>query len=153
MNYIDFIYVCIALNIFIFYLFHLNRYINDLELVILYYLNNLIWIISYNIDFDKIIPEIINEIYLILLVSVPPICLIVILWFILWKIMSLHIIDINNINNINREPENLLCCSICLDDINTDDDKYITKCNHIYHKNCLNKWDKNTCPNCRLIYK
>ena len=84
MNYIDFIYVCIALNIFIFYLFHLNRYINDLELVILYYLNNLIWIISYNIDFNKIIPEIINEIYLILLVSVPPICLILILWFILW---------------------------------------------------------------------
>ena len=73
MNYIDFIYVCIALNIFIFYL---NRYIHDLELVILYYLNNLIWIISYNINFNKIIPEIINEIYLILLVSLPPICLI-----------------------------------------------------------------------------
>jgi hypothetical protein len=127
MNYIDFIYVCIALNIFIFYLFHLNRYINDLELVILYYLNNLIWIISYNIDFNKIIPEIINEIYLILLVSVPPICLILILWFILWKIMSLHIIDINNINNINREPENLLCCSICLDDITPAEKKNETK--------------------------
>ena len=140
MNYIDFIYVCIALNIFIFYL---NRYIHDLELVILYYLNNLIWIISYNINFNKIIPEIINEIYLILLVSLPPICLILILWFILWKIMSLHIID------INREPENLLCCSICLDDININDDKYITKYNHIYHNNCLNRWNKNTCPNCR----
>lgn len=140
MNYIDFIYVCIALNIFIFYL---NRYIHDLELVILYYLNNLIWIISYNINFNKIIPEIINEIYLILLVSLPPICLILILWFILWKIMSLHIID------INREPENLLCCSICLDDININDDKYITKYNHIYRNNCLNRWNKNTCPNCR----
>lgn len=145
MNYINFIYVCIALNIFIFYLFHLNRYINDLELVILYYLNNLIWIVSYNIDFDKIIPEIINEIYLILIVSVPPICLILILWFILWKLFSLHII------NNNREPEISLCCSICLDDININDDKYITKCNHIYHNNCLNRWNKNTCPNCRTI--
>jgi hypothetical protein len=147
MNYINFIYVCIALNIFIFYLFHLNRYINDLELVILYYLNNLIWIVSYNIDFDKIIPEIINEIYLILIVSVPPICLILILWFILWKLFSLHIIN----NNNNREPEISLCCSICLDDININDDKYITKCNHIYHNNCLNRWNKNTCPNCRAI--
>ena len=149
MNYIDFIYVCIALNIFIFYLFHLNRYINDLELFILYYLNNLIWIVSYKIDFNQIIPVMINEIYLILIVSLPPICLILILWFILWKLLSLHIINNNNI--INREPENLLCCSICLDDININDDKYITKCNHIYHNNCLNRWNKNTCPNCRAI--
>lgn len=44
-----------------------------------------------------------------------------------------------------------LSCSICLEDINTDDDKYITKCNHIFHTSCLNKWGKNnTCPNCRI---
>ena len=44
-----------------------------------------------------------------------------------------------------------LSCSICLEDINTDDDKYITKCNHLFHTSCLNKWGKNnTCPNCRI---
>jgi len=44
-----------------------------------------------------------------------------------------------------------LSCSICLEDINTNDDKYITKCNHLFHTSCLNKWGKNnTCPNCRI---
>ena len=40
-----------------------------------------------------------------------------------------------------------LCCSICLE--NVYQHKYKTKCNHIFHKDCLDKWDKNTCPNCR----
>ena len=44
-----------------------------------------------------------------------------------------------------------ISCSICLENINTDDDKYITKCNHLFHTSCLNKWGKNnTCPNCRI---
>ena len=25
----------------------------------------------------------------------------------------------------------------------------LTKCNHIFHYNCLLKWNKNSCPNCR----
>lgn len=40
-------------------------------------------------------------------------------------------------------------CIICLEDI--DCDFYITKCNHKFHLNCLNKWYKykNNCPICR----
>ena len=39
-------------------------------------------------------------------------------------------------------------CSICLDVINPMAMK-ITKCGHLYHRECLNKWGKNTCPMCR----
>ena len=51
-------------------------------------------------------------------------------------------------NNNNNE------CSICLDLIDYEKDIIeILKCNHFYHKICINKWynnKKNTCPNCRL---
>ena len=47
-------------------------------------------------------------------------------------------------------------CSICLEsnfvDSNTDDKrKYITKCNHIYHYDCIYTWVQrnNSCPSCR----
>ena len=39
-------------------------------------------------------------------------------------------------------------CSICLEDI-SDETKIETLCNHIFHLNCLDKWQNNTCPNCR----
>lgn len=42
-------------------------------------------------------------------------------------------------------------CSICFNNI-YDKDKYIiTKCNHYFHKTCLNDWTKlkNNCPLCR----
>lgn len=42
-------------------------------------------------------------------------------------------------------------CPICLTDIN-DDDKVMTNCEHIYCKECLDKWfnkGKTSCPNCR----
>ena len=48
-------------------------------------------------------------------------------------------------------------CSICLDDINDNEDnnmsKYTTRCNHTYHLECLNDWSKNSdaCPLCRRI--
>ena len=42
-------------------------------------------------------------------------------------------------------------CSICL--ISYDNNKEITKCNHEFHKDCIDRWlDKhNTCPICRVI--
>ena len=43
-------------------------------------------------------------------------------------------------------------CSICIDTI-LDTDKMVTSCNHIFHKECLNKWLQinNQCPYCRTI--
>jgi hypothetical protein len=40
-------------------------------------------------------------------------------------------------------------CSICLDYINNDSETL--KCNHIYHRSCINRWLEinNTCPYCR----
>jgi len=46
-----------------------------------------------------------------------------------------------------------ISCSICLDDV-SDDDTYETECNHIFCKNCLDKWfsrGNNECPLCRQI--
>jgi len=40
-------------------------------------------------------------------------------------------------------------CSICLNTIEIDNRIYELKCNHIFHVECLNKWNKNTCPYCR----
>lgn len=42
-------------------------------------------------------------------------------------------------------------CIICLDDI--EDEDYITKCNHRFHKKCINEWisiySNKECPICR----
>jgi len=47
-------------------------------------------------------------------------------------------------------------CSICLDSNFVDSDthenrKFITKCNHLYHHNCIYRWAQrnNSCPTCR----
>lgn len=47
---------------------------------------------------------------------------------------------------VNKNDENI--CSICLDCIPSSKMK-ITKCKHLFHRECLNKWTKNTCPMCR----
>ena len=42
-------------------------------------------------------------------------------------------------------------CSICIDELNANDKKIITECNHVYHYDCLKKacaYSK-LCPNCR----
>jgi hypothetical protein len=46
--------------------------------------------------------------------------------------------------------DNNIECNICIEHI-IDEDKYITKCNHIFHKECINKWLQlnNKCPYCR----
>jgi len=42
-------------------------------------------------------------------------------------------------------------CPICFCDYKEDDDIYTLKCNHYFHKECIEKWVKNsgTCPLCR----
>jgi hypothetical protein len=39
-------------------------------------------------------------------------------------------------------------CSICFEEI-TNTTITVTKCKHAFHKCCLSKWAKNTCPMCR----
>lgn len=42
-------------------------------------------------------------------------------------------------------------CVICLDGMKSEEEIVATKCGHIYHFDCLNKWifKSNTCPECR----
>lgn len=42
-------------------------------------------------------------------------------------------------------------CSICLSDYETEEDIVIFKCQHIFHKSCIQDWTKShsTCPCCR----
>ena len=42
-------------------------------------------------------------------------------------------------------------CSICLELVtNSDEDNwFISKCNHLFHRKCIFRWKKNNCPICR----
>lgn len=42
-------------------------------------------------------------------------------------------------------------CSICLEKVEENNEKYVTKCNHIFHEKCYLKWleYKKICPLCR----
>ena len=39
-------------------------------------------------------------------------------------------------------------CSICLDKISSAD-KCTTDCKHIFHRKCIDTWDRADCPMCR----
>ena len=79
-------------------------------------------------------------------------------------------VKINNNNNIKNKKEikqfkfknnnnlnyNQNKCCICLNFINVNDKLLvINKCNHTFHKHCLNKWlqEKKHCPVCRVEIK
>lgn len=66
---------------------------------------------------------------------------------ILWDTINIKDKEMQKLTNIKQEIP-ILLCSICLDEID-DINKIETRCNHIFHKNCLDKWESNTCPNCR----
>lgn len=59
------------------------------------------------------------------------------------------IIDKNDINNIDKS------CPICLEEFTFEKEKLsITKCNHLFHPICLDKWTidgNNNCPLCRDV--
>jgi hypothetical protein len=42
-------------------------------------------------------------------------------------------------------------CSVCLTDINKDQDTILIPCGHLFHNDCITKWldMNNTCPVCR----
>ena len=40
-------------------------------------------------------------------------------------------------------------CPICLETIDNEEEMFMTKCYHSYHKECWSKYNKNTCPLCR----
>lgn len=44
--------------------------------------------------------------------------------------------------------DNIFECSICLR-LHIKNNATITKCNHYFCKDCLQMWNKNTCPMCR----
>ena len=46
-----------------------------------------------------------------------------------------------------------LTCSICLDDIINFNEKKTLKCEHMYHKECINKVQNNKCPLCKKEIK
>ncbi len=49
---------------------------------------------------------------------------------------------------------NISNCSICLENYEKKDSITLTKCSHLFHKECLTKWyDKNkNCPMCRTEF-
>ena len=60
--------------------------------------------------------------------------------------------DIDNLKILKYSKESLTNCSICLMDVCKDDYYYEIKCNHIFHKKCLEKWLEEynyICPVCR----
>ena len=60
--------------------------------------------------------------------------------------------DIDNLKILKYSNESSTNCSICLMDVNKDDHYYEIKCNHIFHRKCLEKWLEEynyVCPVCR----
>ena len=44
-------------------------------------------------------------------------------------------------------------CSICIEELNDVDEVLFTKCSHVFHKNCINKWISEyniKCPICKI---
>jgi hypothetical protein len=75
----------------------------------------------------------------------------------------------NNVTNATTLPkyrlikkedkliQNNEVCAICLNNYKTNEYKReLNKCNHIFHKKCIDKWFKNSdnksCPLCRINY-
>jgi hypothetical protein len=56
----------------------------------------------------------------------------------------------NNESGVEVIPKHQ-SCTICLSDYETDDDVIILKCEHIFHRKCIQRWtlNHNTCPYCR----
>jgi hypothetical protein len=48
----------------------------------------------------------------------------------------------------NKKENNEITCSICLDSVSPYHMK-LTSCGHPFHKSCLLRWGKNSCPMCR----
>ena len=67
------------------------------------------------------------------------------------RLMKLNNIDVKEIDEKLYKSLKDLECSVCLKNFEIKDTICITKCNHTYHKKCIDTWFeiKDTCPNCR----
>ena len=66
-------------------------------------------------------------------------------------VMTLDKKDFDNLN-VDKYEYGDDNCSICLDKLEKDNEFYNLKCNHFFHKDCLDKWLKEynyICPICR----
>ena len=70
-----------------------------------------------------------------------------------YKILEFKRLPIERQNEIKQLIANNPTCSICLDEFNIFDEFSITKCDHIYHLDCIERYvkssHKNSCPMCR----
>ena len=70
-----------------------------------------------------------------------------------YKILEFERLPIERQNEIKQLIANNPSCSICLDEFNIFDEFSITKCDHIYHLDCIERYvkssHKNSCPMCR----
>jgi hypothetical protein len=60
----------------------------------------------------------------------------------------------NSLAEVQRE-NSIEKCSICLEEYRNEEDVVKIRCNHVFHKPCLSKWEEkgnNTCPICRICY-
>jgi hypothetical protein len=67
------------------------------------------------------------------------------------RLMKPDNIDVKEIDETLCKSLEDLECSVCLKNFEIKDTICITKCNHTYHKKCIDTWFeiKDTCPNCR----
>ena len=56
-----------------------------------------------------------------------------------------------NIDNTSRKKIKLDICSICLEQLDNSLFKYKLPCEHIFHRDCIDRWFKikHNCPYCR----
>jgi hypothetical protein len=69
--------------------------------------------------------------------------------------INYSIIDINDLLLKYNNSENSESCSICIEEFKNDNDNKLIlklKCEHLFHKECLNPWlnTNKSCPLCRI---
>lgn len=72
------------------------------------------------------------------------------------KLIDKYSFNINYGNIIIYNGNTPTDCLICFENIQKDNEIYNLSCGtkeqpHIFHKNCLNRWNQKTCPYCRQI--
>ena len=77
--------------------------------------------------------------------------------------LNIKLLEMDKINKVFFKENDIVnndvnICTICLEEIKKKEHKVkLKKCNHIFHKKCLNKYLKETlinfnCPNCKKDY-
>jgi hypothetical protein len=63
-----------------------------------------------------------------------------------------NFVELDNNELVSTESDDMSCV-ICMEEFINNENVFISKCNHIYHKKCIIKWflNNNSCPICREI--